>query len=385
MESQQKIVLESMHHRGNDCVAIRFPHQAELAKIVRQIPDVLFSITNKCWYVPQRDDSVDLILKIVQPHHVAVDFSAFESKNDINETGQFTYEDQLRALRMMEQKLNLKGYSKLTLKTYLSQFGLFLRFYNDYNPTDLTETEIRNYLLYLVEKKKVSRSTQNQAINSIKFFYEMVLLQDRKVYYLERPLKERRLPQVLSQEDIALLFSVIENMKHRAMLMLIYSAGLRRGELLRMRVCDVDFNRCVVFIKGAKGRKDRQSLLAKSIEPFLKRYMEDYKPKYWMFEGADGGQYGERSIARVLEIALQKAGINKEVTLHTLRHSFATHLLEGGTATRYIQELLGHESALTTEIYTHVSRSALNRIQSPLDQISSMGFLEKGGKEKGSS
>ncbi len=169
------------------------------------------------------------------------------------------------------------------------------------------------------------------------------------------------------------------------MFMLIYSAGLRRGELLRIRLGDVDFNRGVVFIKGSKGRKDRQSILAKSIEPLLTLYIEEYKPKYWLFEGADGGQYGERSIARVLESALQKAGIAKEVTLHTLRHSFATHLLESGTATRYIQELLGHESPLTTEIYTHVSRSALNRIQSPLDQINSMSFLEKGRDEKGCS
>jgi site-specific recombinase XerD len=202
----------------------------------------------------------------------------------------------------------------------------------------------------------------------------MVLRQERKVYYLERPLKERRLPNVLSQEEIAALFSVTENLKHKAMLMLIYSAGLRRGELLRMRVSDVDFLRGVVLIKGSKGRKDRQSLLAKSLVPPLKEYLETYKPAYRMFEGAEGGMYGERSIARVLENARQKANIKKDVTLHTLRHSFATHLLEAGTSTRYIQELLGHESPLTTEIYTHVSKRALHKIQSPLDQLSQPGF-----------
>jgi site-specific recombinase XerD len=378
METQKQVILGSIHHRGADCIAIRFAKQTELTKIVRQIPEVLFSITNRCWYVPFRSGAVDYILKVFKSHQVEVNSSAFSTKDEEAKESKFTYEDQRKALRMMEQKLNLKGYSKLTLKTYLSQFGLFLKFYNDTHPADLTETEIRNYLIYLVEKKKVSRSAQNQAINAIKFFYEVVLLQDRKVYYLERPLKERKLPQVLSQEDIALLFSVIDNIKHRAMLMLIYSAGLRRGELLRMRVCDVDFHRGVVFIKGSKGRKDRQSILAKSIEPLLTLYINEYKPQYWMFEGSEGGQYGERSIARVLEHAMLKAGINKEATLHTLRHSFATHLLESGTATRYIQELLGHESPLTTEIYTHVSRSALHRIQSPLDQLSSMSLLEKG-------
>lgn len=186
---------------------------------------------------------------------------------------------------------------------------------------------------------------------------------------------------MLSQEEIGLLFSVMENIKHRAMLMLIYSAGLRRGELLRMRVSDVDFSRGVVLIKGSKGRKDRQSLLAKTLVPLLKEYLAKYEPGYWLFEGVRGDKYGERSVASVLESARQKAGIKKEITLHTLRHSFATHLLEAGTATRFIQELLGHESPVTTEIYTHVSRLSLSKIQSPLDQISGANLLEGGENE----
>ena len=231
----------------------------------------------------------------------------------------------------------------------------------------------------------MSRSTQNQAINAIKFFYEIVLRQERKVYYLERPLKERRLPEVLSQEEIANLFLVTGNLKHKAMLMMIYSAGLRRGELLRLRIGDVDFNRRVVFVKSSKGRKDRQSILARSIEPLLRQYLEDFKPKYWMFEGVGGGKYGERSIARVLERAAEKANIRKAMTLHTLRHSFATHLLEAGTSTRYIQELLGHESSKTTEIYTHVSSQALGKIQSPLDHLHQQHFLENGDEKQRSS
>ncbi|MBS1559939.1 MAG: tyrosine-type recombinase/integrase [Bacteroidetes bacterium] len=279
-------------------------------------------------------------------------------------------------LRLMEQKMHLKGYSPSTAKTYLDQFKRFLLFYRPHQPSELSEAEIRNYLLYLVEKKKVSRSAQNQAINAIKFFYEVVLKQERKVYYLERPMREFRLPSVLSQEEVLSLFKVTQNLKHKTMLMLIYSAGLRRGEMLRMRVGDIDFNRGTVLVKASKGRKDRQSILAQMLVPYLKKYLSEYKPAYWLFEGEKGGQYSERSIQQVLINAKKKAGIIKEATLHTLRHSFATHLLESGTSTRYIQVLLGHESSKTTEIYTHVSRFALDKIRSPLDDLAGSKFLK---------
>jgi site-specific recombinase XerD len=379
--------LEKIHHRGQDRIGIKFPYNPEWISIAKNIPDAVYSKTHKCWLVPLKPEVGNEVVKVFRSHHVPVDYSNIHfEKESVKQDGtkefiQKNNPQYSQALRMMEQKLNLKGYSPITRKNYLSQFGLFMKFLGDADLLDLTETEIRNYLLYLVEKKKVSRSSQNQAINAIKFFYEIVLKQERKVYYLERPMKEKRLPGVLSQEEIASLFTVMKNIKHKAMLMLIYSAGLRRGELLRMRVSDVDFMRCVVLIKGGKGRKDRQSLLAKSMVPVLKAYLDQYQPGYWLFEGMGGGQYGERSIASVLEGARQKAGIKKEITLHTLRHSFATHLLEAGTSTRFIQELLGHESPVTTEIYTHVSRLSLSKIQSPLDQLGSHNFLEEGENE----
>ncbi|HTH56711.1 MAG TPA: site-specific integrase [Cyclobacteriaceae bacterium] len=376
----QKITLEKIHHRSEDRIAIKFPYRREWMEIFKKIDGSVYSKTHKCYHVPFTREAANRVVKIVRAHQLPIDYSNIRFDDESTEE-KMDYEQHRRALRMMEQKLNLKGYSPITRKNYLSQFGLFLKFFGHGDLLDFTETEIRNYLLYLVEKKKVSRSAQNQAINAIKFFYEVVLKQERKVYYLERPMKERRLPNVLSHEEIASLFTVTENIKHRAMLMLIYSAGLRRGELLRMRVSDVDFMRGVVMIKGSKGRKDRQSLLAKKMVPALKEYLEEYNPSYWLFEGVGGGQYGERSISSVLEGARQKAGIKKEITLHTLRHSFATHLLESGTATRFIQELLGHESPVTTEIYTHVSRLSLSKIQSPLDQLGEGNFLEGGENE----
>lgn len=378
----QKIILEKIHHRGEDRIAIKFPYKREWMEIFKTIDGSVYSKTHKCYHIPFTREAANNVVRIVRAHQLPIDCSNIHF-DDVDQeiTERSNYDQHQRALRMMEQKLNLKGYSPITRKNYLSQFGLFLKFFGKTDFLDLTENEIRNYLLYLVEKKKVSRSAQNQAINAIKFFYEVVLKQDRKVYYLERPMKERRLPNVLSHEEIALLFTVTKNIKHRAMLMLIYSAGLRRGELLRMRVNDVDFMRSVVLIKGSKGRKDRQSLLAKNLVPVLKEYLAQYAPSYWLFEGVGGGQYGERSIASVLDSARQKAGIKKEITLHTLRHSFATHLLEAGTATRFIQELLGHESPVTTEIYTHVSRLSLSKIQSPLDQLGQGNFLKEGENE----
>lgn len=381
MAYQHTIVVKNLFHKNIDAVALYFEKDFELIGLVKKIPEAKFSATHICWYIPKRENLLNEIL-IAFKGKAWVDYSALKEQDKPpikkEEPTQQISTEAKTLLRLMEQKLHLKGYAQTTVKTYQDQFRLFLNFFNNYDPGDLSEPEIRNYLLYLVEKKKVSRSTQNQAINAIKFFYEIVLKQERKVYYLERPMKERKLPQVLSQEDILKIFSVTENLKHKTMLMLIYSAGLRRGEMLRMRVADIDMNRGAVFIKGSKGNKDRQSILAHSLVPYLTKYLEEYKPGYWLFEGEAGGQYSERSINLVLTKALRKSEIKKEVTLHTLRHSFATHLLEAGTSTRYIQVLLGHESAKTTEIYTHVSRFALDKIKSPLDNLGTDNLLNAG-------
>jgi site-specific recombinase XerD len=251
-----------------------------------------------------------------------------------------------------------------------------MQFFYDSDPMDLGEEEIRNYLLYLVDKKKLSKSTQNQAINSIKFYYEKVLGQERKVYHLERPLREYRLPAVLSQEEVLKIFEATSNLKHRLMLMLIYSSGLRRSELLNLQVGDVDVNRGMVLIRGGKGRKDRQSVFANYLTPLLDEYLKKYKPGFWLFEGVGGEKYSASSLRQLLKAAVEKAGIRKRVRLHMLRHSFATHLLEAGTSTRYIQVLLGHQSPKTTELYAHVSRFALDRIKSPLDELASSRKLE---------
>jgi site-specific recombinase XerD len=387
------VKVDKLTHREMNCLAIYFPINNELKLLTKSIPGATFSMTHKCWYIENRErllteilaafkgkawvDITSLRKKPENTEPVYTNRVVHEQPKKVKVTSELS-EDHLQALRMMEQKLKLRGYSENTQRTYLQKFKDFLVFYFDSNPIELSDIEIRNYMLYLIEHHKLSRSTQNQAINAIKFFFEKVMKQERKVYDLERPLKEYRLPEVLSQEEIINIFEAVGNIKHRTMLMMIYSAGLRRSELLGLRIGDVDFHRSMVFIRGGKGKRDRQSVLAQSIFPFLQDYLKKHNPKFWMFEGVGGERYSESSLRQVFHRAAKKAGIKKQVRLHMLRHSFATHLLEAGTSTRYIQVLLGHESPKTTEMYTHVSKFALDKIQSPLDHIVASRELKKG-------
>lgn len=365
-----------------------FQQDSQLYNIVRHIPGRSFSKTHSGWYLVDEPGAIEKIQNafdgvaelefdqepeaVPKPGNAVDRVDASLMISGIKKQESFRsklkgYHEQ--ALRMMEQKLKLRGYSDSTTRTYLQQFGEFLYFYNETHPTDISDLDITNYLLYLVEKRKLSKSTQNQAINSIKFFFEKVLKQERKVYYIERPLKEHRLPEILSQEEVMRIFEATANLKHRVMLMLIYASGLRRSELLNLRLGDVDIDRFVVFVNGGKGRKDRQTIMARSLSPLITAYLKEFDPKFWFFEGRGGERYSATSLQTVLKEAVKKAGVKKSVRLHMLRHSFATHLLESGTSTRYIQELLGHESPVTTEIYAQVTRFGLDQVKSPLDHI----------------
>lgn len=383
--SKSKVVrLAPLMHRGNSCVAMYFNIDISISNVVKKIPGRLFSVTHSCWYVVDAPGLRVRVVDHLENAGIDVDVSAYESiEPDAARSQGFAKKmtlvhslpmpspEHARALRMSEQQLNLKGYSANTRRTYLHQLKEFFVFYNETSALDITESEIRNYMLYLVEKKKVSRATHGQAINAIKFFYERVLKQERKVYHLERPLHEKRLPAVLSADEILSIFAQLQNVKHKLMMMLLYSGGLRRSELLNLRAGDVDIHRRVIFIRGGKGKKDRQTILADRVIPLFEVYIKKYDPLLWLFQGPDGGQYSATSLRKILERAVRGAGIRKRVTLHMLRHSFATHLLEGGTSTRYIQVLLGHESPKTTEQYTHVAATEIYRVKSPLDGIDS--------------
>lgn len=267
------------------------------------------------------------------------------------------------------EKLSLRRYSPHTIRSYSKLLEEYINFYPGHDPKELTEKEVVAYLRYLVEERQVSHSYQNQAINAIKFYYEQVLGGSKRFYFIDRPIKERRLPVVLSGEEIKRLLAATANLKHKAMLMVAYSSGLRMSELLNLQIKDIDSKRMQIFVKAGKGKKDRISLLSEKTLGILREYYLMYTPKSYLFEGSDGGRYGERSIQQVIKASVAAAGIRKRVTMHTLRHSFATHLLEKGTDLRYIQVLLGHDSSKTTEIYTHVSTKMMEAIRSPMDSL----------------
>ena len=188
-------------------------------------------------------------------------------------------------------------------------------------------------------------------------------------YQLERPIREMKLPVVLSEKEVVSILTATTNLKHRCMLMLCYSAGLRISELLSLTPKDIDSDAMQVWLRGGKGKKDRFSLLSEKVLQILRKYFKEYRPSHFLFKGQNRGQYSQRSIQLVLANACEKARIKKHATMHTLRHSIATHMLENGTDLRYIQALLGHSSSKTTEIYTHTTTKGLEKIKSPLDNL----------------
>ncbi len=267
------------------------------------------------------------------------------------------------------EKLVQKRYSPNTIKTYVTYMKSFIVEFKDRELPSISTKEIDDYILKLIRSKGISPSQQNQRINSIKFYYEKVLGMDKQFHTIERPRKARELPKVLSEEEVLAILKSIINLKHKAIISTIYSAGLRRSELINLRKQDVFYDRKIIFIRGSKGKKDRNTILSDLLTIVLRKYLDEYKPNYWLFEGVNRNQYSATSIAKILKRAAAKAGVEKNVTPHMLRHSFATHLLEHGLDIRYIQEILGHDSSETTEIYTHISTNAFEKIKSPLDII----------------
>jgi site-specific recombinase XerD len=237
------------------------------------------------------------------------------------------------------------------------------------DPLTLGENAVTDYLHHMVTVRGISASYQNQALNAIKCYYERVASRPRIVLNIERPIKSRTLPKVLSEKEVSRLLRCTSNLKHLCILMVIYSAGLRSGEAVRLRIHHIDSDRMLIRIVAAKGKKDRYSLLSKKTLEKLREYVAAYRPTDFLFPGANGGPYSATSARAIFNKAKRKAGINKPATLHTLRHSFATHLLEHGVNLRYIQQLLGHSSSKTTEIYTHVSKTIMGRIDNPLDRL----------------
>ena len=279
-------------------------------------------------------------------------------------------EESLKKIEEFKLWLNSKRYSKSTIGTYTDALKTFLRYYAHKPIAEITNDDLIKFNNHYIIANHFSASYQNQVVNAVKLFFGKIENKKLNPELMHRPKCPKLLPNVLSKEEVKLILEAHGNLKHKAMLSLIYSCGLRCGELLKLRIDDVDAKRNILIIRQAKGRKDRIAPLSEKTLILLRTYFAAYRPKGYLFEGQiKETPYDERSLQAVIKQAIKKVGIEKPVSLHWLRHSYATHLLEAGTDLRYIQEILGHSSSRTTEIYTHVSTKSLQNVISPFDSL----------------
>lgn len=268
-----------------------------------------------------------------------------------------------------ENYLLQRRYSKNTIQAYTGALKVFQSFLLPKHLSNTTEEDLERFNREQIFSRKLSASYQNQVINALKLYFIRFENTQFDTSTLERPKEGYKIPVVLSLKETERLILSIRNMKHKAMITLIYSSGLRSGELLNLRISDIDSDRMILSVRGGKGNKDRDVPLSPTALKILREYYKKYRPNEFLFNGTDGGRYSPSSLRRVFHRALNAAGIQKKASLHTLRHSYATHLLESGVNLRYIQEILGHKSPKTTQIYTHVSSEGSRRIESPIEKI----------------
>lgn len=274
------------------------------------------------------------------------------------------------------QKMVLKKFSKSTIRSYQNSLTQFLSFFEKEDYKTITKEQVEGFIFHLINKYSISEQKQNLLINAIKCYFEHTLEMPREYYTITRPKKSTDLPNVLSVEEVRLLLNQPKNIKHRAILHIIYAAGLRIGEVIRLRIKDIRSDDGYIFIKDSKGKKDRHTVLSPYLLELLREYYRQHKPSYWLFEGQDGGQYSAKSIQKIYRRAVKETNSNPWSTPHTLRHSFATHLMQQGVNIRYIQSALGHASSKTTEVYTRVLGISNKTLKSPLDTLFEKGTFD---------
>ncbi|MBK7233177.1 MAG: site-specific integrase [Saprospiraceae bacterium] len=348
---------------------IRIPYDPVLIREVKKIEGICWNTHQKVWQVLYEDQLLPLVRELFEQLAEIEDGGLIGNLTQKAERQKYQ-EAYLDALQKFEDWLKSKRYSPNTQKTYLDALKVFLQFMQVKPLAEIDSFDLIRFNNDYILRKGYSSSYQNQVVNAVKLFFQTIENRRLEIDEIHRPRREHRLPNVLSKEEVKRILEAHRNIKHKTMLSLIYACGLRRSELIQCKLTDVDSNRKLLIIQQAKGKKDRIVPLSEKILSMLRYYYAEYKPKFWLFEGRQVGEkYDERSLSNVLKQALEKAKINKTVSLHWLRHSYATHLLEAGTDLRYIQELLGHKSSRTTEIYTHVSTHSIQKIKSPFDDL----------------
>ena len=376
-----KINLNLLRHKGGDYISIRFKYDLKLISSIKSLPFTRWSQTKRLWYMPRDKACFETFMKLAKRHSWEVDTRSIEEwrskllkktsdwvrkiKRPINSIDKET----LQRIEEMLMYMEAKRYSASTTSSYSSAIRYFFSQFPGTRWFEITQRQIKAFNYKEFVKAKKSYSTQNQFISALKIFYTLHKCDLIIPEELERPMKVKRLPNVLSKEEIRKILLSTRNIKHRCLLSVVYGGGLRIGEALRLKLVDIREKEKLLYIRNSKGNKDRRVPLSVKMLKLIVEYRQAYKPRYWLFESPDGGPYSSSSSAKVLNRAAVRAGIPFRITLHTLRHSYATHLLEAGVGLRYIQEILGHKSPKTTMIYTHVSGKRLGEVRSPLDDL----------------
>ena len=398
----ERITIRPIFHRNAQQAGIFFNHNEKLIDGLKKLNRIRWSRTHCCWYVPLSREYCREVYKIAKKFG-DVDIAAlkeyfnrdkFDRTALVHTSSSFNLgtpqqpggfqsrriaEVNGHVLPLMAQRLKLKAYSKSTIRIYLSEMAQLLHALGGIPADELKPEHLKRYLVYCYEKLKLKENTLHSRINSMKFYYEQVLGKERFFWEIPRPKKQLILAKVLNENELARLFNALDNLKHKAMLFTAYSAGLRVSEIAALKLRDIDSGRMQIRIEQAKGKKDRYVNLSPLLLDILRAYIKAYspRPKEYLFESKrTGAQYPIRTIQKIFQNAKEKARISKDVGVHSLRHTFATHLLEKGTDIRYIKDLLGHFDIRTTERYLHVSNKALVNIVNPLDDLWRTGKLE---------
>jgi integrase/recombinase XerD len=373
---------------GEEKIGIKFTHNSYLNKLLLQVDEVKWSSSLRMWYIPMQENAykktIDklksegiistLYLKeyLQKRKHIQAIKEASALQPVLKEKNLPSYQisnENLGELEKTIKTLQLKAYSANTIRVYKNEMLILMQVLGSKPIYSLNTNQIKSYLYWLLTTKKCTENKVHSTINALKFYFEQVLLHEAFFIEIPRPKKPWQLPTVHAEKKIKQLIAAKQNCKHKTMLMMAYAGGLRVSEVVALKVSDIDSDRMVITIERAKGKKDRIVPLSNTLLKQLKVYYLEYKPKHFLFEGQGGGAYGIRALQMIFKEAKDSVGIQKKGGIHSLRHSYATHLLEQGTDVRIIQELLGHNSLSTTVRYTHVSKRQIGNIQSPLDRI----------------
>lgn len=370
-----RITIEPIYHQSEHRIRLSFHDNQQILSILKSnFPSLRLSKSLNCFHIAEDktyrsklftcfkgiawlDFKTSTLSRNERKEHPSSNLAALSEENHLH-------------IAAFKNYLRSKRYSENTVKTYSESIVIFLRYFADKELEEIDNDDLITFNNDYILKNNLSSSYQNQVVNGVKLFFRAISGYKMDVDLIHRPRREKLLPNVLSKEEVKLIITTPINLKHRMMLSLIYACGLRRSELLNLKPQDIHSDRKILLIKQSKGKKDRIVPLSEALLEPLREYYRLYRPVNWLFEGQiKGEQYSAKSLQNVLKQSLERSNISKPVTLHWLRHSYATHLLETGTDLRYIQELLGHKSSKTTEIYTHVSTKSIQNIKSPFDEL----------------